>query len=303
VIPIGGNTPRRIAITPDGTKAYVASDGGLTPITVATNTAGTTISTGGSPMQAAITPDQAPVASFTASTAGPGSPAAFDASASTVKYGSIVCYAWDFGDGQTATTTTPTTTHTYASVGSYTAKVTETDTAGTSTTKVFTGQTMSRNGGSSAVTTRTVTVSPFGWVSPPGDVSFSLTLNGQDQVASATLPLDVGSGVTSGWNITATSTTFTAPGGKQLATGAVSVPVAPTDTCDTTCTLATNGVAYPYTLPAGATAPAATKLFQASSGTGNGNQTVTPAFKLAVPANTVTGTYTSTWTVSLVSGP
>lgn len=39
--------------------------------------------------------------------------------------------------------------------GSYTATLTETDSAGTSTSKVFTGQTMSCNGGAGAQTTRT----------------------------------------------------------------------------------------------------------------------------------------------------
>jgi hypothetical protein len=34
-----------------------------------------------------------------------------------------------------------------------------------------------------------------------------------------------------------------------------------------------------------------------------GNQTVTPTWKLAVPASTFAGTYTSTWTLSLTSGP
>ena len=33
------------------------------------------------------------------------------------------------------------------------------------------------------------------------------------------------------------------------------------------------------------------------------NQTVTPKFRLAVPANTYAGNYTSTWTVTLSSGP
>jgi hypothetical protein len=30
---------------------------------------------------------------------------------------------------------------------------------------------------------------------------------------------------------------------------------------------------------------------------------VTPTWRLSVPANTFAGTYTSTWTISLVSGP
>lgn len=70
-----------------------------------------------------------------------------DASASTVRYGTIARYAWNFGDGTTATTTRPVTTHVYPAPGTYTVKLTETSSGGTSTTKVFTGETMSRNGG------------------------------------------------------------------------------------------------------------------------------------------------------------
>jgi hypothetical protein len=106
----------------------------------------------------AITPDQAPIASLTVTAGTAGTASAFDASASTVAYGTITSYAWSFGDGATATTPTPTTTHTYTASGSYTATLTETDSAGTSTTKVFTGQTISRNGAPSAQTTRTVAV-------------------------------------------------------------------------------------------------------------------------------------------------
>src|SRR5262249_35030881 len=115
------------------------------------------------------------------------------------------------------------------------------------------------------------------------------------------------SGSGAGWNVTATSTTFTTGGGspRLLSTSATSITSAPTDVCDggSTCTAATNSVAYPYVLPAGATAPTATKLFNAAASTGLGNQTVTPTWKLAVPASTFAGTYTSTWTLSLVSGP
>src|SRR5205807_564663 len=67
-------------------------------------------------------------------------------------------YAWNFGDGSSAATSAPTTSHIYAAAGSYTTTLTETDSAGTSTTQVFTGQTMSRDGGPSAQTTRPVSV-------------------------------------------------------------------------------------------------------------------------------------------------
>ena len=115
-------------------------------------------------------------------------------------------------------------------------------------------------------------------------------------------PAATGSGA--GWNVTATSTTFTA-GSHSLAPTSVTVPAVPTVACDSgaSCTTATNGVSYPYSLPAAATAPTATKIYSASANTGLGNQTVTLAFQLAIPASTFAGSYSSTWTYSLVTGP
>src|SRR5205823_10737382 len=127
-----------------------------------------------------------------------------------------------------------------------------------------------------------------------------------DVVATATQPFDVGdaTGSGSGWNITATSTSFTA-GTHSLAPTAVTVPAVATVACDSgaSCTTATNAVSYPYTLPAAATAPTATKIFSAAANTGLGNQTVTLVFQLAIPASAFAGSYSSTWTYTLVSGP
>ena len=85
---------------------------------------------------------------------------------------------------------------------------------------------------------------------------------------------------------------------------------APAVACDggSTCSVATpstggTAVTYPYTLPAGTTAPTATKMFSAAAGTGMGNQTASTAWSLAIPGNAHSGSYTSTWTLSLVSGP
>ncbi|MGI8573092.1 MAG: PKD domain-containing protein [Solirubrobacteraceae bacterium] len=172
---VSGVNPYRLAITPDGATAYFGDDNGhtVTPITVATDTAQPNIAMGSGPDEIAITPDQAPVASFTVTPAPAGSPTAFDASASTVKYGAIVSYSWDFGDGNTATTSTPSATHIYSNPGQYTATVTETDTAGTSTAQVFTGSTMSRNGGPTARTSRTVSVTSSRPTSHPARVLIS----------------------------------------------------------------------------------------------------------------------------------
>ncbi len=140
----------------------------------------------------------------------------------------------------------------------------------------------------------------------PATVAFTATLGGADQNVTAPQSLDVldatGTGV--GWNVTATSTTFTA-GARTLSTSAVTEPVAPTQSCDeaTSCTPATNAVSYPYTLPAGTVAPTATKIMSAAAGTGLGAQTSVHTMRLAVPANTFAGSYASTWTYSLVSAP
>jgi len=155
----------------------------------------------------------------------------------------------------------------------------------------------------------TASAGVLSFVSPPPNVSFSVTLNGLDQSVTATQALDVSdqTGSLAGWNITATSTTFTTGGAspRTLSTSATKILTAPTTACDTgsLCTLAVTTVSYPYTLPAAATAPAATKMFNAIAGTGMLNQTVTATWTLAVPGNAYAGTYTSTWTISLLSGP
>jgi len=109
---------------------------------------------------AAIAPSQAPTAAFTNGAGLSGQPTAFDASASTATCGDISAYRWDYGDGSVETTSTPTSTHVYATPGSYDVTLTVTDSAGTSTTKAFTGQAMLRNGGPTAQVAQQVAVAP-----------------------------------------------------------------------------------------------------------------------------------------------
>ena len=280
--------PRVVAIAPDGVTAYVASTGvdTVTPITVATNTPLTGISSPGGPYGAAFVPDQAPTAALAAVTSREAmTSVTFDASASTHSCGTITSYAWDFGDTLTATTAGPTTTHTYALDGSYTASVTVTDTVGTSMTQVFTGQTMSRNGKATARTTGAVTISTPFTVTAASPVGFNGSITGTNQILSTTMPLNVSNGLAAGWSISATSTQWTTGGGspKVLPLTATTVGTTPIVTCDVgvgSCNLATNSIGYPYVLPAGATAPNASKIFNAASNTGIGRQTVTPTLKL-----------------------
>jgi hypothetical protein len=157
-----------------------------------------------------------------------------------------------------------------------------------------------------ATATATVTGGTLGFVSAPANTGFNVSLTGHDVVATSTQTFDVGdaTGSGAGWNITATSTPFTA-GSHSLSPTSVTVQAVPTVVCDSgaSCSVATSGVNYPYTLPAGTTAPTATKIFSAAANTGLGNQTVTLGLTLAIPANTFAGSYSSTWTYTLVSGP
>jgi hypothetical protein len=155
----------------------------------------------------------------------------------------------------------------------------------------------------------TLTAGPLGFATTPGAVTFpATTLNGQNKTVTFQQPLDIAdaTGAGAGWNITATSTTFTS-GSHTLSTGATTVDTAPAaPVCDTGVTCTVGGAttaSFPYTLPAAATAPTATKLYNAPANTGMGDQTVSPTWTLAIPGNAYAGNYTSTWTLSLVSGP
>ena len=156
-----------IAITPDGATAYVYGfehsmpwNSSVTSINLRTS-AVSVVYTGQYPSAGpstgiAITPDQAPFASFTTSIN--GSTVSFDGSSSSSPVGSIAKYDWDFGDGHTDSSTSSAVTHTYDSSGTFTVTLTVTNTSGTSTRQTFTGQTVSNNGGPSAVFSASVVV-------------------------------------------------------------------------------------------------------------------------------------------------
>lgn len=152
-----------MAIDPSGTTLYLVCtlDSQLVPIDTTTDTAGApsaSPTTYGSATGIAITPDQAPTAAFTITPAPAGSPTVFNASSSSSPVGTIASYVWTFGDGHTKTTAHPKLTHSYTVGGTYTVTLTVTNSQGTSTRKVFTGNTMSRNGGPSARASRHVTI-------------------------------------------------------------------------------------------------------------------------------------------------
>jgi hypothetical protein len=143
-------------------------------------------------------------------------------------------------------------------------------------------------------------------LSAPGSTSFNgVTLNGTDQTATATVTLkpDDETAAHTGWNVTETSTTFNDGSGHTLPTTATVTTAASAAAAGGNCVLPTNSVTYPVILPAGTTAPTAVKAYNAAASTGQGPANVTLGYQLSVPANTFRGTYTSTWTFAIVSGP
>jgi hypothetical protein len=139
--------------------------------------------------------------------------------------------------------------------------------------------------------------------------TFSASLPAGDQTPTYTLPLtvlDTRSGSAAGWNVTITSTQFTTGGAtpRKLATTASGATgVASVCAGGASCVIPSNSVSYPLTVPAGSSPPSAVKLANAAAGTGTGIFTITPAIGVSVPANSFAGSYTSTVTIALVSGP
>jgi hypothetical protein len=143
----------------------------------------------------------------------------------------------------------------------------------------------------------------------PGSTSANaITLTGDDQTMTYALGLTVadarGSGA--GWNLTITSTLFDDGHGHQLASNASNINAAPTVVCSGVgghCVNPTNSIAYPLGVPAASPAPAAVKFFNAAANSGLGKFSITPTVTISIPGSTYAGTYTSTVSVAIVSGP
>jgi hypothetical protein len=128
----------------------------------------------------------------------------------------------------------------------------------------------------------------------------SATLNGTDQEVSDGFDITVedSRGTGAGWNLSIASTAFT-DGAKSLAADAAAITDV-TAACvnGATCTDPTSSVPYPLTLSS-----SADKLYSAAADTGLGKFTVTPTLRVAVPANTYAGSYTSTITITSAETP
>ena len=158
----GFNAPAGIAIAPDGAQGYVTNSGGgnVSIFRTASNSVTGSIATGAGPTGIAIVPNQGPSASFlvTPQRRFAKRRLTFQAGASRDPDGTVVNYAWDWGDGKRAQGTQTRRTHTYRRPGTYTVTLTVTDNEDCSNEMVFTGQTTSCNGTPAAVASTTITV-------------------------------------------------------------------------------------------------------------------------------------------------
>ena len=161
-------------------------------------------------------------------------------------------------------------------------------------------------GAATATATGTVTGSTLS-LSTAAAPSFSDNLDLGDQTPTFTVPttLQDTRGTGAGSNLTITSTQYSTGGGSPstLATNASSLTGVTSACASGTCTNPTNSVSYPVAVPAGSGPPSAVKFFNAAANTGMGKFTVTPTVGVFVPQNSAAGTYTSTLTLSVVSGP
>ncbi|HEX2316649.1 MAG TPA: PKD domain-containing protein [Thermomonospora sp.] len=161
--------PGRVVLTPDSSRMYVidvltrsltskvhtytvGADGGLAPSGQPAADSGVLFSDGPA---AVMTPNQAPVAALR-TVRSSGSTRTFSAADSTDADGRVVKYHWDFGGGETVTTTGPEVTRAFTGTGTHTVTVTVTDDEGCSTELNYTGQTTVCGGGPQARASLTI---------------------------------------------------------------------------------------------------------------------------------------------------
>jgi hypothetical protein len=152
----------------------------------------------------------------------------------------------------------------------------------------------------------TVTAGATLSVSSLNSPSFSLTLNGDDQTGTYQSQLQVidarGLAAGGGWNLTIGSTQFSDGAGHTLPSTADTISTV-TSACHSgsTCTLPTNSVSN--TNLAIPLSPSTSKFLNAATATGLGRIDVNVNANVAVPANTIAATYSSTLTIAVATGP
>jgi hypothetical protein len=223
--------------------------------------------------------------------------------------------------------TTLTYTFTAVSVSSGTAvSIKITGLTNTSTTGSYSSVITTKNGGTAIDSGTSLPISFPGTVTltSPGSLTWASTLSGSNQqavdstAADQQLTVSDSTGTAAGWHVTASVTTFTASSYTIPSTGAMDVTgsvssvasTAPSATCVGSCVLPADSTTYPVLLNTASSSPPPFTLYDTSSGTGVGQVTLGGSsatypigWWMNVPANAHLGTYTSTVTLTVVSGP
>jgi hypothetical protein len=159
----------------------------------------------------------------------------------------------------------------------------------------------------------------------PTSLAWATTDNGLDQklvdptTAHQSYLVNDASASAVGWHVTVSATTFTssartlANAGTFVTTGSVTAEAAttaPTAACspNSTCTLPADTTTYPVAITTAASAPTPVSIYAASAATGIGSITIgigpnPVGWWVNEPARTLVGTYTSTVTLQVISGP
>ena len=187
--PANASFPARDAIaSPDGASLYLGQDANVGEWAIAgdgTVALRANLAVGGTQNAGIVLrPSQAPVASFTATPAAAGQATTFDAGGSSDPDGTIARYDWDFGDGSSLANGGSAPSHVYADAGARTVTLTVTDADGTSTSQLWTGARMLRNGGPSAQTTRSVAIAPAPPPPPPPPPAAPTPKRGQSVIVT-----------------------------------------------------------------------------------------------------------------------
>lgn len=180
--------------------------------------------------------------------------------------------------------------------------------------------------GSSCTLTGTVAITAGSLtLTSPSSLSWSTTNTGVDQqlvdpgAGDQQYTVNDATGSSAGWHVTAAATTFTNGSSTFANTGTISTngsltsitsTSTPSATCTGTCTLPSNSTTYPAAIVTAATSPTPSTIYDnaLNSGLGQvvigGSASANPVgWWVNVPARAVAGSYTSTVTLEIISGP
>lgn len=159
----------------------------------------------------------------------------------------------------------------------------------------------------------------------PSALSWSTTLTGVDQslvdtnASDQQYTVDDATGSGAGWHVTTSATQFTNGSHTFPNTGtfstngsvvSITATSAPTATCTATCTLPSNSTTYPVAITTAATSPTPVTIYDTAAASGMGQVVIGGSTQpnpvgwwVNVPASASSGSYTSTITMEIISGP